>query len=199
MKKLFILSAVFAASLIATTGYSQVYFNAHVGVRLPGVRVYAAPAPVVYSTPYQTEPVYQDEYAPAPAYQDEYAPTVVYENDFPGCAYYNYPSWNGHFRDRIYYEHYRPYFERENVGYFNRGRFDRTRFEHERFNGGYANRGLEGRGTVNRGFEGRGAVNRGFEGRVAENRGFGGRGGERAYADRGHNERGGGWDHHRGR
>ena len=84
MKKLFILAAVIATSFIATTGYSQVYVNAHVGVRIPV--------------------------------------PVVYETEFPGYAYYSYPAWNGHFRDRVYYEHYRPVFMRDH-------RFDR-RFEH---------------------------------------------------------------------
>jgi hypothetical protein len=97
MKKLFILAAVIATSFIATTGYSQVYVNAHVGVRFP--------APVMYG----------GVYAPAPA-------PVAYENEFPGYAYYGYPAWNGHFRDRVYYEHYRPVFMRDH-------RFDR-RFDH---------------------------------------------------------------------
>jgi hypothetical protein len=142
MKKLFILSAVIAASLVATTGYSQVYVNAHVGLRLPGVRVYAAPvpAPVVYQAP---APVYQDGYAPAPVYQDGYAPApgVVYENEFPGYAYYDYPVWNGHYRDRYYYAHYRPYFERDHRAYFNGGRFDHARFEREHARGGWDHRG----------------------------------------------------------
>jgi len=102
MKKLFILAAVIATSFIATTGYSQVYVNAHVGFGHVGVRF---PAPVVYG----------GVYAPAPA-------PVVYENEFPGYAYYGYPAWNGHFRDRVYYEHYRPVFMRDH-------RFDR-RFDH---------------------------------------------------------------------
>src|SRR5882757_1448720 len=114
MKKLFVLSAVIAASLVATKSYSQVYVNAHVGFRIPGARVYvssgpayAAPAPVVY----QNAPVYNDGYAPAPApvCQDGYD-AVAYENDFPGYAYYSYPAWNGHYRDRFYYAHYRPNF-----------------------------------------------------------------------------------------
>lgn len=147
MKKLFILSAlVAAASLIATKSYSQVYVNAHVGFRVPGARVYVssgpayvAPAPVVY----QNAPVYNDGYAPAPApvYQDGYD-AVGYENEFPGYAYYSYPAWNGHYRDRFYYAHYRPYFEREHYAYFNHGRFDHARFEHERFaRGGHYDRG----------------------------------------------------------
>jgi hypothetical protein len=131
MKKLFILSAVVAASLIATTGYSQVYVNAHVGFRVPGVRVGIA-APVVYGRAYAPAPVY-DEYTPAPVYQGGYAPAPVeYETDFPGYAYYNYPAWEGHYRDRFYYAHYRPVFEREHRAYFDRGRFDRGRFERER-------------------------------------------------------------------
>lgn len=171
-KKVLVLSAVIAASLIATTGYSQVYVNAHVGFRVPGIRVYAtAPAPVVYQTPpppapvydeYTPAPAYQDGYAPAPVYQDGYAPaTVVYENEFPGYAYYNYPAWEGHYRDRFYYAHYRPFFEREYGGYFNRGRFDHERFDREHFNRGYSGRGYEGRGHEGRGYEGRGNEGRG--------------------------------------
>ena len=156
---------VIGGSMIATTGYSQVYVNARVGLRFPAPRVYVAPPPPVV---YQNEaPVYQDEYAPAPVYQNEYAPTVVYENEFPGYAYYNYPAWNGHFRDHFYYEHYRPFFEREHAGYFNRGRFDHERFEHERYSRGYAARGSNGRGFENHG----------------------------GHNDRGHNEHG--WDHRR--
>jgi hypothetical protein len=183
MKKLLVLSTVIAASLIATTGYSQVYVNAHVGLRIPGVHIYAAtaPAPVVYQTaPVNQDPAYQDEYTPAPVYQEGYAPaTVVYENEFPGYAYYNYPVWNGHFRDRVYYEHYRPYFQRENAGYFNHGSFERDRFEHERSNRGYSNQG-----SSNRGYSNQGSSNRGYSDRGYANRGSG---------DRGHNDHG--WDH----
>ena len=146
MKKLFILSAlVAAASLIATKSYSQVYVNAHVGFRVPGARIYVssgpayvAPAPVVY----QNAPVYNDGYAPAPApvYQEGYD-AGGYENEFPGYAYYAYPAWNGHYRDRFYYAHYRPYFEREHYAYFNHGRFDHARFEHARVDRGHSDRG----------------------------------------------------------
>ena len=122
MKKLFILSAVIATSFIATTGYSQVFVAAHVGFRLPAPRVYiAAPAPVVYEGGY-------------------YAAPAVCEADFPGYAYYDYPAWNGHYRDRFYFEHYRPYFERDHRAYFNHGHFD-----HDRFNRGYGGRGWRGR------------------------------------------------------
>lgn len=130
MKKLFVLTTILAGTLITSSAYSQVYFRAHVHV--PGVRVYVStppPAPaVVYQQYPAPAPVYQD------GYQDGYAPaptTVVYESEFPGYVYYNYPAWNGHFRDRIYYEHYRPYFQRDNRTYFNRGRFDHARFERE--------------------------------------------------------------------
>ncbi|HZE85096.1 MAG TPA: hypothetical protein VE035_12360 [Puia sp.] len=142
---------VITGSMIATTGYSQVYVNAHFGfgVRAPRV-IITRPAPIVYQDQYAAPaPVYQDEYAtPAPVCQDGYSTpaTVVYENEFPGYAYYSYPAWNGHYRDRFYFAHYRPYFEREHVGYFNRGRFDHERFEHERFNGRYADRGHNDRG-----------------------------------------------------
>ncbi|WP_188934119.1 hypothetical protein [Puia dinghuensis] len=115
MKKLFILSAVIAASLIATKGYSQVFVSAHVGFRIPGPRVYVAPAPVVYEQP---APVYDGGY---------YAAPQVCESDFPGYAYYTYPAWCGHYRDRVYFEHYRPYFERDYGGYYYGGRFDYDR------------------------------------------------------------------------
>ena len=141
-KKLFILSAVIAASLIASKGYSQVYVSAHVGLRVPGVRVYAAP--VVYT-------------APAPVVYDD----AYYATQFPGYAYYNYPAWNGHFRDRLYYEHYRPYFERQNVGYFNHGRFENERFEREQFNRGYAGHGYANHGFADRGHNDRGSDHRG--------------------------------------
>lgn len=132
MQKVFILSAVIAASLIATKSYSQVYVNAHVGFRVPGARVYVssgpayvAPAPVYYQP--APPPVYNDEYAPAPDQCDQGG----YEAEYPGYVYYNYPVWQGHYRDRWYYAHYRPYFEREHYAYFNHGRFDRDRYEHD--------------------------------------------------------------------
>jgi len=129
MKKVIILTAVIAASLIATKGYSQVFVSAHVGFRVPGPRVYVAPAPV-YAAP---APVYEGGYYAAPA---------VCETDFPGYAYYDYPAWGGHYRDRVYFEHYRPWFERDHRGYFYGGRFDHARWEHER--GGWARPGAYG-------------------------------------------------------
>src|SRR5882757_7260402 len=56
---------------------------------------------------------------------------VIYERDYPGYAYYAYPAWRGHYRDRIYYAHYRPVFYREHRGYFAGRRFDHARFERE--------------------------------------------------------------------
>ncbi|HEY4290113.1 MAG TPA: hypothetical protein VGN00_23595 [Puia sp.] len=135
MKKLFILSALVAAtSLLATNSYSQVYVNAHVGFRVPGARVYVSSGPA-YVAP---APAYVAP-APAPVYQDGY--DGAYENEFPGYAYYTYPAWNGHYRDRFYYAHYRPYFEREHYAYFNHGRFDHARYDHERFNRGHYDHG----------------------------------------------------------
>ena len=94
-KHFIIASMIIATSLIATTGYSQVYVNAHVGFGVPAPRVYCAPPPA---------PVVYQEYAqPAP---------VAYGYAYPNAAYYAYPAWHGHYRDRWYYEHYRPYFER---------------------------------------------------------------------------------------
>jgi hypothetical protein len=191
MKKVLVLSAVIAASLIATKGYSQVYVNARVGFRVPHVRVVAA-APVVYGQAYAPAPapVY-DEYAPAPVYQEGYAPdAAICEADFPGFAYYDYPAWEGHYRDRFYYAHYRPVFEREHSAYFDRGRFDRGRFENDR--GRFENN--RGRFENNRGRvendRGRFESNRGrtenTRGRVENNRG-------RSENSRGYagNERGG--------
>ena len=113
MKRLFVLTTIIAASLIANSAYSQVYVNAHVGLRLP--RIHGLPIPVPVPVVYQNAPVYQPEYAPAPA-------PVAYEQ-YPEAAYYTYPAWNGHYRDRCYYEHYRPYYERERYhrGYDHRG------------------------------------------------------------------------------
>jgi hypothetical protein len=139
MKKLFVLATILTGTLFTTSVYSQV--SIHVGFNLPVRRVYVAPPPppVVYQQYPAPAPVYQDGYDQNGYSQDVYgqAPTtVVYENEFPGYAYYNYPVWNGHYRDRVYYTHYRPYFQRDYRGYFNRGRFDRERFEHERLNRG---------------------------------------------------------------
>ncbi|HMH20204.1 MAG TPA: hypothetical protein VK563_00440 [Puia sp.] len=141
---------IIAGSMIATTGYSQVYVNAHVGfgIRAPRVVIAARPAPVLYQDAYAPAPapVYQDEYgAPAPVYQDGYADPVVYETAFPGYAYYNYPAWNGHYRDRFYFAHYRPFFEREHSNYFRNGRFEHQRFEHEHLNHERGGRGRDHR------------------------------------------------------
>ena len=127
MKKVFIFSAVIASSLIATKSYSQIYVGARFGFHVPGARVVvAAPAPVVYG----------DGYAPAPEYDGGYyAPPATCEAEYPGYAYYDYPAWDGHYRDRVYFSHYRPYFERDHRDYFYDGRFDHERWEHERGRG----------------------------------------------------------------
>jgi hypothetical protein len=129
-KRLFILTAVIASSLIASKGYSQVIIGAHIGLRIPAPRVYvgaAIPAPVVYAP----APVYGP--APAPVYDGGYyaAPGVV-EAEFPGYAYYDYPAWYGHYHDRVYFEHYRSFFNRDHAAYFHQGGFDHTRWEHDR-------------------------------------------------------------------
>ncbi len=114
MKKVFILTAIIAASLITTNGYSQVYVGArfgHVGFAHPG---FARPgfARVGFGFPVYAP---ASVYAPAPVYAP--TPAVIDYNDFPGYAYYNYPAWYGHFRDRVYYEHYRPIFMRAHPYY----------------------------------------------------------------------------------
>ena len=110
MKKLFILTAIIATSFIATKGYSQVFVGAHIGFRVPA-------------------PVYAGGY---------YAAPNVIEADFPGYAYYDYPAWYGHYHDRVYFEHYRPFFNRDHAAYFNHGGFDHARWAHDR---GFAYRG----------------------------------------------------------
>lgn len=99
-KILIIASMIIATSLIANTGYSQVYVHARVGLGIHAPRFYR-PAPVVFA----------GGYVPAPA-------PVAYGYAYPDAAYYNYPAWNGHYRDHFYYEHYRPVFERSHRGYY---------------------------------------------------------------------------------
>jgi hypothetical protein len=98
MKALLITTMIIAGSLVASTGYSQVYVRAHVNLGI-------APAP---------------EYAPAPV--------VVNDPYYADAAFYTYPAWNGHYRDHVYFDHYRPFFERDHAR-FDRGheRFDRDR------------------------------------------------------------------------
>ena len=144
MKKVIVFTAVVAASLIATKSYSQVYVNARVGFRIPGARVYVAPAPVyaapapvyeqpapVYDQPGYDQPGYDQQ---APAYGGGYyAAPQICETEYPGYAYYNYPAWSGHYRDRVYFAHYRPWFERDHRSYFyGGGRFNHSRWEHDR-------------------------------------------------------------------
>ncbi len=149
MKKVMILTAVVATSLIATKSYSQVYVNARVGFRIPPARVYVAPAPV-YDQPSpeydQPAPAYGQ---PAPGYDGGYyAAPVVCETEFPGYAYYNYPAYYGHYRDRVYFQHYRSGFERDHRAYFAGNRFDHSRWEHDR--GYYARPGVWSQKVVNR-------------------------------------------------
>ena len=102
MKKVFTLIAIIAATLIGTKGYSQVYVSAHIGFGRPRIGLpVVAPAPVIVPAPAAVV----CETTPAPVVVD---PVIC--ADFPGYAYYDYPAWNGHFRDRVYFEHYRPFF-----------------------------------------------------------------------------------------
>ncbi|HVS96282.1 MAG TPA: hypothetical protein VHE54_07340 [Puia sp.] len=55
----------------------------------------------------------------------------INESTYPGYTYYTYPSWRGHYRDRVYYEHYHGRFYREHRAYFAGNRFDHERFERE--------------------------------------------------------------------
>jgi len=56
---------------------------------------------------------------------------VNFERDYPGYTYYSYPRWHGHYRDRVYYEHWHGRFEREHRVYFHGRRFDHDRYERE--------------------------------------------------------------------
>ena len=179
MKKILTLTALAAASLlIATKSDAQVYVHAQVGLPFRGPRVYVAPPPVVYSAP---APVYQEPYDDQDAYVDPNgypsSDGVVYEDEFPGYAYYDFPAWNGHYRDYWYYAHYRPFFEQRYAGYFNGGRFDRGRFLSARYGhgyGGYGGGAYANRGYVNRGYAGGGYVNHGYVNHGYVNHGYGG-------------------------
>jgi hypothetical protein len=123
MKALLITTMIAAGSMIASTADSQIYIRGHIGIGIPAPRVYVAPAPA----PVAYEDEYGSEYAPAPIV-DEY-PVETYFDLYP-----NYPAWGGHYRDAVYFNHYRPLFNsyrRDHVRDFNRGRDNR----------GYTNRG----------------------------------------------------------
>jgi len=83
---------------------------------------------------------------------------VIYETDYPGYSYYTYPAWQGHYRDRYYYAHYRPAFERDHRAYFNGRRFDHDRYERENhWHGGHGPaRGPQGGHGNGRGHDNRG-------------------------------------------
>jgi hypothetical protein len=161
MKSFMIASMVTAGSLAATTGtQAQVYIRAGIGFRVPAPRVYVAPAPVVAEPAPEYDDSYVDPYAEPCPVADGYTPPVEFYYNYPA-----YPAWNGHFRDRFYFEHYRPYFERYRVGHFRgnyggREGFGRGGFEHR----GYE-RGDYGRGGYQRGGNGRGGYDRGGNGR----------------------------------
>ncbi|HVU98904.1 MAG TPA: hypothetical protein VHE34_26965 [Puia sp.] len=57
--------------------------------------------------------------------------SVNFERSYPGYTYYTYPKWHGHYRDRVYYEHYHHRFEREHRAYFRGRQFDHDRYERE--------------------------------------------------------------------
>jgi hypothetical protein len=53
----------------------------------------------------------------------------INEQAYPGYAYYSYPAWHGHYRDRAYYDHYHARFYREHKAYFR----DNAHFDHDRY------------------------------------------------------------------
>jgi hypothetical protein len=179
-KKLFILTAVVAGSFIATKSYSQVVIGAHIGFRVPAPRVYVGatiPAPVYAPAP---APVYDGGY---------YADPAVCEAEFPGYAYYDYPAWDGHYRDRIYFEHYRPVFYRDHAAYFYHGGFNHAGWAHDHGfgyhgggnrvssyrGGGYHEGGYHGGGYHDNGYHGGGEHRGGYHGGGYRNGGHRGR------------------------
>ncbi|MHA4808277.1 hypothetical protein ACX0G9_09215 [Flavitalea flava] len=112
-RNLLIASMILSGTLLASASHAQVYVSAHIGFGFPAPRVYYAPPPPPV--------VYEQRYAPAP---------VVYQESYPMAEYYTYPAWQGHYRDRCYYEHYRPNFERDRRYHGNR--WERERHEDNR-------------------------------------------------------------------
>ena len=205
MKKVFTLGALIGASLLIAAKSQAQDPDPYVSQQ-PAPNAYPQPGPNAYpqagpnaypqTGPYayqQPDPyAYPDGYLDPNGYPS--ADGIVYEAQFPGYLYYNFPAWNGHYRDYWYYAHYRPFFERQYAGFFIGGRFDRARFVGARFGrgygGGYVNRGYAGgyagRGYVGGGYGGRGYVGGGYAGR-SYGGGFANRGpiGRPAFANRG--------------
>jgi hypothetical protein len=153
MKALLITTLIVAGSLIASTADSQIYIRGHIGIGIPAPRVYIAPAPAPV--------IYEDEYGP------EYAPTPV--DEYPVETYFdlypNYPAWGGHYRDAVYFNHYRPFFD----GYRRDHIRDFSRFHEE--HRGYADRDRDNRGYGDQGRDNRGYGDRGHDNRSYSNRG----------------------------
>ena len=57
--------------------------------------------------------------------------SVNFERDYPGYTYYTYPKWHGHYKDKVYYDHYHARFENEHRAYFHGHSFDHDRYEHD--------------------------------------------------------------------
>ncbi|MDP4150471.1 MAG: hypothetical protein Q8943_13755 [Bacteroidota bacterium] len=172
MKSLMIASMVAAGSLAATSSHAQVYVRAEIGLRVPVPHVYVAPAPVVGETTLGYDDSYVDPYAEPCPEADGYVPPVEFYYNYPA-----YPAWNGHFRDRFYYEHYRPYFERYRAEHFRgnyggRSAYGRGGFEHRDYGrGGDYGHGGYNRGGFEHGGDGRGGYERGGNGRGGYERG----------------------------
>lgn len=112
MKKSLILSMILAGTMVATTGYSQVYVNAHVGFGFPAPRVYCAPPPppVVYETP-----------CPPPCYNDYNRHRVVIVDHRYGYYHdrYDYDRNYDRWHERDYRDHER-YYDRDHERYHDR-------------------------------------------------------------------------------
>src|ERR1700742_2176380 len=112
MKKLFTFIALAAGGLlIAAKSDAQdypppAYAQPAPGYGNPG---YGAPQ---YATPppaYGAQaPVDVDPYADQDMGPDGYPSSdgIIYEDQFPGYVYYDFPVWNGHYRDYWYYAHW---------------------------------------------------------------------------------------------
>jgi hypothetical protein len=172
MKEFMFASMITAGSLAATTSQAQVYLRAGIGFRVPAPRIYVAPAPVIAEQAPEYDDSYVDPYGDPFPEAEGYAPPVEFYYNYPA-----YPAWNGHFRDRFYFDHYRPFFERYRAEHFRghyggRPGFGREGFEHRGAERGDYGHGGYNRGGYERGGNGRGGYERGGNGRGYGHGGF---------------------------
>jgi hypothetical protein len=128
MRRLLIATLIIAGTMVATTGYSQVYINAHVGFGYPVHRVYCAPPPpVVYQEEYPAPPVVYETPAPAPCYGNYNQERVVIVNrGYHGQGYYHDRYDHNRYEDRRD-ERYRESRHRDHERDYDRRDYDHDR------------------------------------------------------------------------